>query len=196
MYSNEFIDELLGDGDDRISRERRILKAICDRCNVDASVTFSPIGGVPLEIGGPDEVITMNADGIKIVRVKMPEIEKVIFNAPATIVKWKDGTKTVVKCGRGELWDPEKGLAMAICKRIMGNKGNYNEVFKKWLDGRRSTTRADIIYEHETEKARLAEERRNARKKPKKTEAEAKPNSDILMEAIKRVEGNADGAKG
>ncbi len=29
---------------------------------------------------------------------KTPDIEKVIFNDPATIVIWKDKTKTVVKC--------------------------------------------------------------------------------------------------
>ena len=27
----------------------------------------------------------------------------------------------------------EKGLAMAISKKIYGNKGNFNEVFKKWV---------------------------------------------------------------
>ena len=40
-------------------------------------------------------------------------IKKVIFNDPATIVLWSDGTKTVVKA-EGEPFDPEKGLAMAI----------------------------------------------------------------------------------
>lgn len=32
----------------------------------------------------------------------LPEIKKVIFNPPATIVFWLDGTKTVVKCKEGE----------------------------------------------------------------------------------------------
>ena len=52
------------------------------------------------------------------------KIERVIFNDPATIVFWSDGSKTVVKCANEE-FDKEKGLAMAICKRILGNKGNY-----------------------------------------------------------------------
>ena len=62
----------------------------------------------------------------------LPSIKKVIFNDPATIVIWGDGTKTVVKrdC---ELYDPEKGLAMAIAKKALGNKGNYYETFKKWV---------------------------------------------------------------
>lgn len=61
------------------------------------------------------------------------EIVKVIFNAPATIVIWSDGTKSVVKAQEGETFDKEKGLAMAICKKALGNQGNYNEVFKKWI---------------------------------------------------------------
>lgn len=61
------------------------------------------------------------------------QIEKVIFNNPATIVFWKDGTKTVVKCQKGDIYDEEKGLAMAICKKVFGNGSGYYEEFKKWL---------------------------------------------------------------
>ncbi len=60
-------------------------------------------------------------------------IKRVIFNEPATIVYWDDGEKTVVKCKEGELFDPEKGLAMAISKKALGNRGNYFNEFKKWL---------------------------------------------------------------
>lgn len=60
-------------------------------------------------------------------------IEKVIFNDPCTIILWSDKTKTVVKCGEDEEYDPEKGMAIAISKKFLGNKGNYYETFKKWL---------------------------------------------------------------
>ena len=63
----------------------------------------------------------------------VPSIKKVIFNYPATIVLWSDGSKTVVKCQDGDIYDPEKGLAMAISKKALGNKGNYCNEFKKWL---------------------------------------------------------------
>ena len=59
------------------------------------------------------------------------EIEKVIFNEPATIVYWKDGEKTVVKTNN-EPFDKEKGLAMAIAKKVYGNKGSFNEIFRKF----------------------------------------------------------------
>ena len=61
------------------------------------------------------------------------DLEKVIFNDPATIVLWDDGTKTIVKCQDGEKYDKEKGLALCISKKVLGNKGNYNEVFKKHI---------------------------------------------------------------
>ena len=78
------------------------------------------------------------------------KIEKVIFNDPATIVLWSDGTKTVVKCQDGDIFDPEKGLAMAISKKAMGNKGNYCDQIKKWTKKQPkvidSTTAEAIMY--------------------------------------------------
>ena len=60
------------------------------------------------------------------------DIRDVIFNDPATIVIWADGTKTVVKA-ENEPFDPEKGLAMAISKRALGNKYDYYDTFKKYV---------------------------------------------------------------
>lgn len=59
-------------------------------------------------------------------------IKNVIFSDPATVVIWADGSKTVVKA-KNEDYDPEKGLAMAIAKKFLGNEGWYYDIFKKWL---------------------------------------------------------------
>ena len=64
----------------------------------------------------------------------IPKIKKVIFNKPATIVFWSDDTKTVVKCQKGDRFDKEKGLAIAFVKKIHGNKGNYYNMFKEWIN--------------------------------------------------------------
>lgn len=67
-------------------------------------------------------------------------IKKVIFSGPATIVLWKDGTKTMVKLCTDEInlqdamyeelrWS---GLALCISKKVMGNTGNYKKIFKRW----------------------------------------------------------------
>ena len=47
-------------------------------------------------------------------------IKKVIYNGPATIIFWKDGDKTIVKCKEGETLDYEKGFLAAIAKRVYG----------------------------------------------------------------------------
>lgn len=76
--------------------------------------------------------------GFKIIsdtRNRVPEIKNVKFHDPATIVFWADGTKTVVKCGDEDTFDPEKGLAMAIAKKALGNKGHYFDTVKKWTEG-------------------------------------------------------------
>lgn len=62
-----------------------------------------------------------------------PVVDRAIFNDPATIVFWKDGTKTVVKAQKGETYDPEKGLAMAFSKKMFGNEGSYYDQFTKLL---------------------------------------------------------------
>lgn len=71
---------------------------------------------------------------------KMPKIKDVIFNDPATIVFWADGTKTVVQCQDGDIFDPEKGLETAITKKALGNKGNYYNELKKWLPEKEDPT--------------------------------------------------------
>lgn len=61
-------------------------------------------------------------------------IKNVIFNPPATIVFWTDGSKTVVKCNAKDEFDPEKGLAMAIAKRCANNSDDFYKEIKKWVE--------------------------------------------------------------
>ena len=75
-------------------------------------------------------------------------LKNVIYNDPATIAFWSDGTKTVVKAQPGDIFDPEKGLAMVIAKKACGNKGNYYNGFKDWLP-KESVGNEEIIYEPE-----------------------------------------------
>ena len=75
-------------------------------------------------------------------------IKKVIFNDPCTIILWSDKTKTIVKCGEDEEYDPEKGMAMAISKKFLGNKGNYYETFKKWLPEEEKPIEFDVSFKN------------------------------------------------
>ena len=68
----------------------------------------------------------------------LPKIQEVIFNNPATIIKWKDGTKTVVKC-YNEPFDEEKGFAMAYLKKLYGGRNQYMKYIKnatRQVDGK------------------------------------------------------------
>lgn len=64
-------------------------------------------------------------------------IENVYFNEEkgVTCVVWKDGKKTLVRCQSGDIWDKEKALALCYMKRVLGNRGSFNEVLKKYCYG-------------------------------------------------------------
>ena len=50
-----------------------------------------------------------------------PEIKKVIYNNPAVIVIWEDGTKTISKCDSQDDYSKETGLLWCIAKKCLGN---------------------------------------------------------------------------
>lgn len=95
-------------------------------------------------------------------RYKYPSITKVVINVPATIVFWSDGTKTVVKCNDREVFDSEKGVAMAIAKKFLPKqykrelKSMRNEALAKWADAKR---KADDKLEKKKQKKETKEER-------------------------------------
>ena len=62
------------------------------------------------------------------------EIKRVIFNEPATIILWNDGTKSVVKCQNYEPFDKEKGFALAYLKKLLGNGNKFNKEIHKWVE--------------------------------------------------------------
>ena len=65
-------------------------------------------------------------------------IEKAIFNDPATIVIFSDGTKTVVKCQEGDTYDKRTGLLLCCAKRLFGNTGRYNDILADVVQGNAS----------------------------------------------------------
>lgn len=110
-------------------RSRSIGLADCDRIR-------EAIESIKIHDDSIDALMYCKADIISTYRLvqmfNKSEIKDVIFNNPATIVLWADGTKTVVKA-ENEPFDPEKGLAMAIAKKALGNNYDYYDVFKKYV---------------------------------------------------------------
>ena len=79
-----------------------------------------------------------------------PVPKKVIFSGPATTILWKDGTKTTVKCQDEDVWDDDVGIAMCYLKKMLGNKGNYNNIFReamKVAEVQLINTREEIVME-------------------------------------------------
>ena len=62
-----------------------------------------------------------NAEQSKTILLWLPK--KVIFNPPATIILWADGTKTVVKCKEGEEFDEWVGFITAYAKKAYARDG-------------------------------------------------------------------------
>lgn len=87
-------------------------------------------------------------------------IDHVLATGTATVVFWKDGTKTSVKCSKEEEYDYEKGLAMATLKHIFGNK--YYENMKDLI--------ATYPYTEAVKKVKKS-------KKPTKSTADTKTDS-------------------
>lgn len=73
-----------------------------------------------------DSIVKVDVN--KPVTIKPLKPKKVIFHGPATIAIWPDGTKTVVKCQKGDDYDAEKAIALVYLKKLYGtnkSKSNY-----------------------------------------------------------------------
>ena len=60
--------------------------------------------------------------GKDISMLRTTDIDRVLFNDPATIVLWRDKTKTVVKCHPEDTFDEEIGFMCCYLKRILSSK--------------------------------------------------------------------------
>lgn len=95
---------------------------------------------------------------------------KILVQGTATIIWWSDGTKTVVKCQKGDKMDPEKGIAMCVMKKFMGT----NETHSNYLDFAKPA-----IEEYERkQKAMAAARKKAADKKRRAAKKEEKGNAE------------------
>lgn len=100
-------------------------------------INFEPVDitGITFEVKDANPVFYE-----RILGIKTTDIDRVIFNDPATIVFWKDGTKTVVKCHPEDTFDEEIGFMCCYLKRILGSKdytkfcGYLNDIWEQKND--------------------------------------------------------------
>ena len=60
----------------------------------------------------------------------VPDVDLVIFNNPYTIINWKDGSKTIVKCMEGDAFDEHVGFQAAVTKKVFGDHGTYKRLIE------------------------------------------------------------------
>ena len=65
----------------------------------------------------------------------LPDIDEIILNGPATVVKWTDGTKTVSKCRGGDEYDPLFGVLACTVRKLTGNRGHAVDMAEDTLRG-------------------------------------------------------------
>lgn len=56
--------------------------------------------------------------------------KRIIYNNPATIVFWKDGTKTVVKKNEKEKYNSYNAFCAALAKKIYGTNSEVNRIVR------------------------------------------------------------------
>ena len=92
--------------------------------NINNSLTFSGnlVNGIYCDNG----YMTIGNDPFK----DKFEVREVIFNFPVTIVVWKNGEKTIVKCGDNDTRDDEKSFTWAVAKRALGTNAQIKKLIE------------------------------------------------------------------
>ena len=64
-------------------------------------------------------------------RIEMPFPVKIIKQGPATIIFWRDGTKTVVKRAEGEPDDDYAAFTAAVAKKVYGSGNKIKSMLRR-----------------------------------------------------------------
>ena len=100
----------------------------CMNLNVDVDLT-----NLPERFSYDDIAEALNRAFNPNIFGKSLTTKKIIYNGPATIILWTDGTKTVVKCKEGDPYSFEAGFALAVLKRLTGN--DFHRCLRKVTKG-------------------------------------------------------------
>lgn len=103
-------------------------KSLPERELLDSAIEFTSRAEDFLLIPKPD-ISRFIRDTIELGKCTVPDIEDVIFNGPATIIKFKNGSKSVVKCDAEDKQNKDIGFLMALVKSIV-KKNSYDMILK------------------------------------------------------------------
>jgi hypothetical protein len=116
----------------------------CIGCVPEIDLTVYVDGSLPVHSVPPlESKLTIDPFAPKVV-IEPPEFryafrhdakykaKQVIFNPPATVVLWTDGTKTVVKCDPEDTFNETTGVALCYMKKALGNTSReLNKALRK-----------------------------------------------------------------
>lgn len=78
-------------------------------------------------------------------------IKEVIYNDPAVVVYWSDGSKTTAKRDPLDTWDSEKGLLLCVVKKLV-NSDFAVRTLEDWGEpelGKKRKTLSDVRKAHQ-----------------------------------------------
>lgn len=118
----------------------------------------------------------------------LDDIDQVIFNDPATIVTFKDGSKVCVKACEKDQFCKETGLVYAIIKRLYANDVDENGYLKSTGLGERINQIVENAFDQkEQEKAIRAKRKAKAEKKAAKEKEANEVGEKAAAEAVDSV---------
>lgn len=114
----------------------------------------------------------------------LDDVQHVIFNDPATIVTFSDGSKVCVKACKNDTFNKETGLIYAIIKRLYAD-----DVEKKtgYLRATGLGEKINKLLKNATDQKEVERERRRKQKQAKK-EAEKKEEAGEVKEPEEKVD--------
>ena len=86
--------------------------------------------------------------------------KRIIYNNPATIVFWKDGTKTVVKKNEKEKYNSYNAFCAALAKKIFGTNSEVNRIVRSGYNQKVAEGQKKLAeFKKKVEKARKAKKK-------------------------------------
>ena len=103
-----------------------------DTCN-DITFTSAGASSAPCSSSSPSssERKSKKNSSADIIPFKAFRVDHILYNPPATIVFWEDGTKTVVKCAAGEPFSEYNGFAAALLKKAYGSNSHVKKIISR-----------------------------------------------------------------
>lgn len=175
MYINDFnmalmaFDEML----DRIARARRAYGCNCKR-QAEPEVIEATYKELPSKKCECKKSDTIRLDDI------LDDVKHIIYNDPATIVTFSDGSKVCVKACEKDSFSKEAGLMYAIVKRLYANSIDKNGYVRTKGLGEK----INKLIEKATDQKEV-ERKRRAKRKAK--EAKANLANEVSEKAAKEA---------